>query len=298
MNNWLKIALFASLPALSHAHTMSPYLLPEVFDVQSNNVSFQSGITVEKFYVPTSNFKTSYVVTDPSGKDTNINAAASLKRFNVGEIDIPAEGTYRIRTQDAMGNPGKYALVDGRWLRVRPARPANAPVNPPKADEKKPATAASVAPKPANPPRFIAADQLPANAEILEVKNHFIAETFVTKNKPSAVPKVTNKGFEVKLISHPNQLFAGEALKAQVLLNGKPVSNLEVDVFKGASSYQPSANREQPHVKTNNKGEFEVSFKEPGLYLITTSYPEANPDNTKKPATENYTYSLSVEVTE
>ena len=55
MNHWLKIALLSSLPVLAQAHTASPYVLPEVFDTKSNNVSFQSGVTVEKFFVKKAN---------------------------------------------------------------------------------------------------------------------------------------------------------------------------------------------------------------------------------------------------
>lgn len=98
-------------------------------------------------------------------------------------------------------------------------------------------------------------------------------------------------------MTHPNELYAGESLKAQVLMNGKPVPNLEVDVFKGAGSYEPMPNADS-HVKTNAKGEVEIKFDQAGIYLITTAYPEANPDATKKPATENFTYGLTVEVTE
>ena len=297
MNHWLKIALLTTLPVISHAHTMSPYLIPEVFDTKTNNVSFQSGITVEKFYVPTANFKTDYVVTAPDGKNTPVKAAANLKRFNIGEFDLAGEGTYRIRTEGAQGANTKFALVDGRWLRVRPARPMNAAAPAPQA-AKAPTAAPAPANAPTQPPRMIAADQVPANAQILDVANHYIAESFVTKGKPSAVPAVTNKGFELKLVIHPNQLFTGESLKAVALYNGKAIPNLEMDVFKGASSYDANANREQPAVKTNAKGEFEIPFKDAGIYLITTAYREPNPDNTKKPNAENFTYGLTVEVTD
>lgn len=304
MNQWLKIALLSALPVVGSAHTISPFVLPEVFDTNAaKNVSFQSALTLEKFFVPSINFKTSYVITDPKGQDSKLNAAAELKRFNIAEFELPVDGTYRIRTENALGNSGKYALIDGRWLRVRPVRMqnVNAP-QAPKADqakneqqkpeaEKKPAA-------PNQPPRMIAADQVPANAQTLEVKNNIIAESFVTKGKPSPVPAVTNKGFEVKFTTHPNELFTGESLKAQILVNDKPVPNLEVDVFKGASTYEQNASREQPHVKTDAKGEFEVKFEKSGIYLITTSYPEPNSDNTKKPESEVYTYGLTVEVAE
>lgn len=298
MNQCLKIALLSALPVVGSAHTISPFILPEVFDTSaSQNVSFQSSLTLEKFFVPSINFKTSYLLTDPKGQQIKINPAAELKRFNVAEFDLPSEGTYRIRTDNALGNSSKYALIDGRWLRIRPVRQQNANMQAPKPEqpkadaEKKPVT-------PPQPPRSVSADQVPANAQTLDVKNNIIAESFVTKGKPSPVPAVSNKGFEVKFLTHPNELFVGESLKAQILLNGKAVANLEVDVFKGASSYETSAQREQPHVKTNAKGEVEVKFEKPGIYLITTSYPEANPDNSKKPESEIFTYGLTVEVAE
>ena len=298
MNQWLKITLLSALPVVSSAHTISPFILPEVFDTNaSKNVSFQSSLTLEKFFVPSINFKTTYVITDPKGQETKINPAAELKRFNIAEFDLPIDGTYRIRTENTLGNSAKYALVDGRWLRVRPVRPANANMQAPKPEQQKAEVEKKVA-TPAQPPRMIAADQVPENAKILEPKNNIIAESFVTKTKPSPVPAVTNKGFEVKFTTHPNELFAGESLKAQVLINGKPVPNLEIDVFKGASAYEASASREQPHVKTNAKGEFEVKFEKNGIYLLSTSYPEANSDNTQKPASEVYTYGLTVEVAE
>lgn len=299
MNNWLKIALLSSLPVISSAHTISPFVLPEVFDTKaSQNVSFQSALTIEKFFVPSMNFKTTYLITEPDGQQKAINPAASLKRFNVAEFDLPKEGTYRIRTQDAIGNSGKYALVDGRWLRVRTVRAPDANAAP-KTEQKAPAAQAEVKPSaPAQPPRMITSDKVPANAQTLEVTNHIIAESFVTKAKPSKIPAVTNKGFELKLITHPNELYAGDSLKAQVLYNGKPVPNLELDVFKGATSYDVSAKREQPHAKTNAKGEVEVKFDQAGIYLISAAFPEANPDATKKPQADVYTYGLTVEVTE
>lgn len=297
MNHWLKIALLSSLPVLSHAHTVSPFILPDAFDVSSANVSFQSAMTVEKFFVPSNNFKTSYLITQPNGQQLPIEAAASLKRFNVAEIETAEDGTYRIQTKDAVGNSGKYALIDGRWLRVRPVRAPMA-ANAQKAPEApKPADVAK-APASAQPPRMIAADQVPANAQTLEVKNIFIAETYITKGKPSAIPAPSNKGFELKLLTHPSELYAGEALKAQFLFNGKAVPNLDVEVFKGAGSLDAEKTKELPAVKSNAKGEIAVKFEKAGIYLITAAYPEANPDNTKKPQAESLTYGLTVEVAE
>jgi hypothetical protein len=299
MNHWLKIALLSSLPVLSHAHTVSPYILPEAFDITTSNLSFQSGMTVEKFYTPTANFKTTYVITEPNGEQKALNPAASLKRFNVAEFDLKNEGTYKIQTKDALGNSFNYALVDGRWLRVRPVRTpmpqaANAAAPKPEA----PKAEVAKAPAPAQIPRIIAADQVPANAQKLEVKNQFIAESYVTKGKPSPIPAPTKKGFELKLLTHPSELYVGDSLKAQVLFNGKAVPNLEFEVFKGAGHFDKDKTRELPSVKSNAKGEIVVPFDKAGIYLITASYPEANPDNTKKPSADAFIYGLTVEVAE
>lgn len=299
MNHWLKVALLSSLPMMASAHTISPFILPEVFDTNAaQNVSFESAMTIEKFFVPSMNFKTNYQITEPDGQQKTIQAAASLKRFNIAEFDLPKDGTYRIRTQDALGNSGKYALIDGRWLRVRPARPQMAS-NQAKPDQKSaPMPEKMAETKPQQMPRMIMADQVPANAKTLEVTNHIIAESYVTKSKPSPIPAVSNKGFELKLLTHPNELYVGESLKAQVLNNGKVVPNLELDVFKGAGHYDNATTQELPVVKSNAKGEFEVKFDKPGVYLITTSYPEANADATKKPESDVFIYGLTVEVTE
>ena len=295
MRYLLGVALLSTLPTLCFAHTASPFLLPDAFDSKADSISLQSGITVEKFFSPSRNFKTNYQVTSPDGKSENFKAAAELKKFNIAEVDLTIDGTYRLRTQEATGTPTQYALIDGRWLRVRAPRPANANPMPPKAnpEQKAPEQAATN-----QPPRFVTEDKIPADAKKMQTINNYIAETFVTKGKPSPIPQISNKGFELKFATHPNELYVGESLKAQILMDGKAVPNLEVDVFKGASGYQPNAKREQPHVKTNANGELEVKFTEAGIYLITTAYPEANTDNTKQPVAAAYTYSVTVEVTE
>lgn len=296
MRTWATLALCSALPHLALAHTASPYLLPEYFDSKADTVSVQSAITVEKFFVPGRNFNTSYVLTTPQGQQQAVEAAASLKRFNVAEFDTSTNGTYRIRTDKAVGNTSKYALIDGRWLRVRQPRPQ---MTPPPADNNAAKPAEQRPAAPANqPPRFIAEDKVPAGAKIIEVVNTPIAETYLSKGKPSAVPAPTGKGFELKLLAHPNELYAGDALKAQVLMDGKPVPNLEIDVFKGASGYDRNAKRDQPHVKTNANGEVEVKFEQAGIYLITTAYPEADSDNSKPPVSQTYTYGLTLEVAE
>ncbi len=63
MRYLLGVALLSTLPTLGFAHTASPFLLPDAFDSKADSISLQSGITVEKFFSPSRNFKTNYQVT-------------------------------------------------------------------------------------------------------------------------------------------------------------------------------------------------------------------------------------------
>jgi len=74
--SWLKaLILISALPVLASAHTASPYILPDVFDTSSaNSVSFQSSITLEKFFVP------SFNLADSSGKCNSIKTSHNFTR--------------------------------------------------------------------------------------------------------------------------------------------------------------------------------------------------------------------------
>ncbi len=307
---------FALMAALvlsgeANAHTASPFVLPDAFDTKAESISVQSGITVEKFYVPSRNFKTAYTLTTPEGQSQTVAAAATLKRFSVADLPLNEEGTYRIRTTDAEDTISKYALVNNRWLRIRaprPALPAGATAKPGSVKpqegqpmEGKPAENAmggSAAPVAPQPPRFIAEDQIPLGAKVIEVRTTPIAESYVSKGRPTAVPATMGKGFELKLLSHPSLVFAGDTLKAQVLLDGKPLPGLDVEVFKGAGNFEPNAKREQPAQKTNTLGEVSIPFSMSGIYLITIAYPAPDEDANSPPTPQAYSYGLTLEVGE
>lgn len=289
--------------AFAQAHTVSPFIMPDSFVIKDAQTGIQSGITVEKFYVPSRNFKTSYQVTLPNGQQRMVEPAAALKKVSVAEFDTPVEGTYRIRTVNATGNESKYVKVDGRWLRVRPNRPANMSIarQPGQGEprrENREATPASQAINPAasQPPRMITEDKVPAGAPVMLVKSIPVAETFISKGKPTPVAAPAKQGFELVLSTHPNEIFAGDTIKGQVMVDGKPIPNLEVEVFKGANAYDHDAKRDMPHIKTDAQGFFSTTLPTAGVYLITTAYPGNNPDATQKPADKTYQYGLTLEV--
>ena len=112
------------------------------------------------------------------------------------------------------------------------------------------------------------ATEVPANAKGLEV-NESVGriETFITAGKPNdAALKPSNVGLELIPITHPNDLYAGEASKFRFLLDGKPAANLEVVVQAGGTRYRNE--QQEQKLKTDANGELSVNWPNPGMYWL------------------------------
>ena len=114
------------------------------------------------------------------------------------------------------------------------------------------------------------ATDIPKNAKNVQVtESQGRVETFVTAGAPtekSLAP--ANFGLELVPVTHPNDLYAGEAASFRLLLDGKPATDLEVVVVPGGTRYRDQQN--EMTLKTNAEGEFEVTWPEPGMYWLET----------------------------
>ena len=114
---------------------------------------------------------------------------------------------------------------------------------------------------------------MPANAADLEVTQSLgRVETFVTAGKPSAV-KPVGRGLELAPVTHPNDLYAGEAASFQMLLDGKPAADLDVTVVPGGARYRDKVG--EIAVKTDKDGKFSVKWPQPGLYWVEAGAEDA-----------------------
>lgn len=104
---------------------------------------------------------------------------------------------------------------------------------------------------------------IPADAKDVEVTEQARRlETFVTAGKPSQdVFKPTGKGLELEPVTHPNDLFAGEAAKFRLLIDGKPAVGAKVLVVPGGIRYRNTIN------------EFKATSDADGI--VTLTWPEA-----------------------
>ena len=106
------------------------------------------------------------------------------------------------------------------------------------------------------------------NIELSEGQNRL--EVFVTRGAPTkTVFTPTGKGLELEPVTHPNDLFVGEAATFKLLLDGQPAKGLEVTYIPGASRYRTSTG--EAKVTTGDDGSFTITFGEAGMFWLNAS---------------------------
>lgn len=118
--------------------------------------------------------------------------------------------------------------------------------------------------------------------------------TFVTCGKPSTeVLKPEGKGVEIDFLTHPNDLFVGEAAKFRLLVDGKPALNAEVTVVKGDDRYRDEAG--DINLRTDANGVVEVKWPETGRYWFEAT--ASSPGTLHGvPSEKSFTYIATFEV--
>jgi uncharacterized GH25 family protein len=111
---------------------------------------------------------------------------------------------------------------------------------------------------------------IPANAAKLEVEQmQRRVETFVTVGTPTGVKPGAGNGIELKPVQHPNDLYALETAKFRFLLDGKPATDLEVEIIAGGTRYRDAP--EEMRLKTNKDGEIAITWPSAGMYWLEVS---------------------------
>lgn len=234
------IAVSAALlaPFASHAH--KAWLLPSAtVSTVDQWVTVDAAVSNDLFYFNHVPLRLdSLAVTAPDGSKVTPENAHTGKYRSVFDLQLKQNGTYKV----AMVNQGLFASYEENGARKRWRGTAE---------------------------KF--ATEVPVNAKNLEV-NESVGriETFVTAGKPTeAALKPANVGLELIPVTHPNDLYAGEASKFRFLLDGKPATDLEVVVQAGGTRYRNE--QEEQKLKTDANGELSVNWPAPGMYWLETT---------------------------
>lgn len=263
------LALASGAAALAH----TPYLLPNTFNPERQRVTIQGALTEDDYFNPDIALNVaSFQITLPSGQQTQVAPAATLKDVTLIEAPLDAAGTYRISTGQNPGRRQSLAQVGGKWLLVRQPRPGGE-----------------------GPPGVAEAD-IPAGAARMDTDQVQVVETYVSKGAPSDTAlKTTGQGFELKPMNHPNALYVDQGFAFQLLVDGNPVAGAPISVYRSGNIYDDK--RIAIETKSDAKGMVKIAFAQPGVYMLTTRYPSAPRKPEEAPPPHSYTYSLTFEVT-
>ena len=239
----LTLALAALVPFSAFAH--KSWLLPSTtVTTQDQWVTFDAAVSNDLFYfnhVPVR--LDNLAITAPDGTAVQAENPFTGKFRSTFDLHLTQAGTYKV----AVVNAGLFASyeLNGERKRWR-----------------------------GTPETF--AKEIPADAKNLEVNQSAgRIETFVTAGAPNDTAlKTTGKGLELAPVTHPNDLFAGEAAKFRLLLDGKPAADLEVEVVPGGSRWRNAQN--EIKVKTDKNGEFAVTWPTAGMYWLEASLEDTN----------------------
>lgn len=137
--------------------------------------------------------------------------------------------------------------------------------------------------------------EVPAKAEALKVsQNSSRMEVFTTSGAPTTtVLKPTGQGLELAPVTHPNDLYAGEAAEFVFLLDGKPAAGVEISVIPGGNRYRDELG--EIKATTDSDGKVSITWPNPGMYWLEAEL--TTDKGVSKPATERRaSYSATLEV--
>lgn len=260
------IVLFTIVLLSPSSHAHKRWFMPTDFtlsDAETVTVDFTASNNV--FYVDTGMPLAIVTVRAPSGAELPLLNASEGKRRSSFDMEVDANGTYRI----SAGGPPMYFSsykLPGQAETVR----SRGPLAKLKAE-------------------------LPANATEIEfAESHSLIETFVTLGAETEPAASTQKGgLSLQAQgSHPNALYADETAHFVFALDGQPVSGLTVTVQAEGSRYRDE--QEEQHYLTAGDGSVDVVWPHPGRYLLEASM-EQTPTESEI-ARRYFSYYLTIEV--
>lgn len=266
MSNTPKYAIFIPLLVFvlaipAQAHT--PYLAPASFEpVHLGWVTLDASFA-DTFFIPEVVFDNSeFAVLDTAGKRSKPATVQLFKTRAVVEHQLTEKGTYRFSTGARHGAVFRMYEVNGERKGTRDPN-----------------------------------EELPKGAKLLD---HFqsvtLAETYITLGAPTQPAlEPYNKGLEVVPVTHPNDVYDGEAFRVQVLFDGKPLAAQELHIFvanDGQGDEKPALTG-----TTDSKGFADLTLPKVATYLLQTRYRHAAPKDAPAPH-YSYTYTLVFNVAE
>ena len=251
------VALACTLFPTATADTS--YLRPNWFITATDElVTVQSSFT-ESFSNPAVGVKSdAWTVIGPNGATSAFRTKVELVQLTALEADTRTSGTYRLSTGERLGRISQQVLVDDAWQPLAPGRP------------------------------------IPPDAQTRQSQTATVADVYVTRGAPTTAPAEARIGaLELKPITHPNDVYLDTGFAFRVQLNGKPVANQPVEIWREGGAYEEPAYRQL--ITSAADGAVKATFDRAGVYLIWTRLSGDAPAGAATPI-RSYTTSLTLEV--
>lgn len=122
-------------------------------------------------------------------------------------------------------------------------------------------------------------EALPEGAEDVRISEVIgRLETFATVGAPNTKALApSGKGLELDALTHPNDLYDSEAARFRFLVDGEPVSGLEVEVMPAGTRYRDS--QEAWTVTTDDDGEVTLEWPHAGRYYLEANHGDDRVEN-------------------
>lgn len=248
------------LSAGAQAHM--PYLLPNVFDLNTrNHVSVIASFT-DALFVPDIAMKSdAYAVITPSGERQPITQIQYLKDLATFEVATREPGVYRITSGERLGRKARmWQQPDGVWKFV---------------DEREPA---------------------PSHVKVVDVQSVTTADVYVTRGKANRTALAANgKGVELTLQTLPHEIVAKQAAKAELLFEGKALADVNVDFYRG--SLEGMNAKPVLTARSDAQGKIAFTLPDTGTYLALIRHRTESPAGAET-AWRSYSYTLTFAVVE
>ncbi|MGH8050558.1 MAG: DUF4198 domain-containing protein [Arenimonas sp.] len=241
------LALAVALPFSAQAHKQ--WLLPSSTVVAQNEwVTVDAAVSNDVFYFNHVPLRIdALIVTAPDGSTIAPQNLMTGKYRTTFDLQLAQNGTYRLsNSNSSLSASYKVGEETKRWR--------------------------------GTPETF--AKEIPADAKELQVmQGQSRVETFITAGKPTEL-KASGTGLELVPVTHPNDLFVGEAANFKLVIDGKPAAGLKVEIVEEGIRYRK--NQKEIAATTDADGAFSVTWPNAGRYWLSvittddkTSLPQA-----------------------
>ncbi|MEQ9507299.1 MAG: DUF4198 domain-containing protein [Hyphomonas sp.] len=204
----------AALSLAGNAFAHRAWILPSSFTLSGENqwVTVDGAISNNLFYPNHVAMRLdSLSITAPDGTAVEAENTVTGKYRSAFDVKLEKEGTYRI----SLGGDGYNASWEENGERKRWRGNAET----------------------------LKTDGIEAKSGVEISRSVRRIETFVTLGSPTtAVFATEGTGLELKPVTHPNDVFAGENVSFQFLQDGKPAAGVEVDIIRGNDRYRNAEN--------------------------------------------------------